>query len=181
MSNLLELILFAFILFHTLSSFFVAKALFQAKELNFSKHNNFIRVMHNFFYSQNIFRITFPVVIFVFIIFKSFNSSYVLAAEIEQSKIIQFQDKFSNNISRKFCNSIGFGLSRESSLKFSLIESNKEMAKSKFYNYLNKDKIIDQISTSIVDDCGYTLDLIGQKGVDVFRSYLIDIDIFSLE
>tara|TARA_Y100001968_G_scaffold319791_1_gene351835 strand:- start:789 stop:1166 length:378 start_codon:yes stop_codon:yes gene_type:complete len=116
-----------------------------------------------------------------FIIFNSFNISYVLAAEIQQSKIIKFQDKFSKNISRKFCNSIGFGLSKESSLKFSLIENNKEMSKSKFYNYIDQNQIIEQLSTAIVDDCGYNLDLIGQKGVDELRSYLIDIDIFSLE
>ena len=181
MSNLLELILLALILFFVFHSFSVAKVFFLAIELKLPTHNNFIRVLHNFFYSQKIFRMVFAVVLSLFINMNSFNISYVLAADIQQSKIIQFQDKFSKNISRKFCNSIGFGLSKDSSLKFSLIENNKEMSNSKYYNYIDKGQIIDQISTAIVEDCGYNLDLIGQKGVEEFRSYLIDIDIFSLE
>ena len=66
-------------------------------------------------------------VFILFTIFTSFQTGFLYAAENDNSDLI---NKVSKSYTKKFCNAIGFGLSKESAMKFSL-EENKQVFKKK--------------------------------------------------
>ncbi len=107
------------------------------------------------------------------------STSLALTSNVSETKIISIQNKVSKNVSKKFCNSIGFGLSKESAIKFAVIESNKELSSNKFFSEIDKDQTMEDIAINIVEKCGYSIDFVGQKGVDEFQSYLREMDIMT--
>ena len=111
----------------------------------------------------------------------SLNIPVVSAAETVDIKITKLENKISKNITKKFCNSLGFGLSKESSIKFAVLENNKEMSKKNLFELIDKNEISDQIAVSIFENCGTKIDLFGQKGIDEFKSYLNQMDILGEE
>ena len=119
--------------------------------------------------------------IFFIIISITLNAPFVFAAEKAEIKITKLENKISRNITRKFCNSLGFGLSKESSIKFAVRENNKEMSNKNLYELIDNKEIADQLAVSIVENCGTKMDLFGQKGIYEFKSYLNEIDILSNE
>ncbi len=97
----------------------------------------------------------------------------VFALEDSDSKLIE---KISKDYTKKFCNSIGFGLSKESAMKFSFIE-NKEIFKSrKGFKSINKELLAQKIANLVIDGCGYQLDLYGDKDIEEFSEYYLSFD-----
>ena len=96
--------------------------------------------------------------------------SVVLAAETEPSVLVK---KISKDYTKKFCNSIAFGLSKESAMKFSLEENKKVFEKRKGFKDINKDSMAEEIAISVVDSCGYPINLYGEKGINEFKNYYV--------
>ena len=102
----------------------------------------------------------------------------VYASESVDSVLIE---KVSKSYTRKFCNSIGFGLSKESAMNFSLKENNQVFNKRKDYNNINKELLAEEIAIAVVEKCGYPIKLSGEKGILEFKSYYLSKDQESSE
>ena len=94
--------------------------------------------------------------------------------EAKDSNLIE---KISKDYTKKFCNSIGFGLSRESAMSFSFSE-NKEIFKNR-KGIKNIDKVLlsQKIASSVIDGCGYQLNLYGEKDIEEFANYYLSIEL----
>tara|TARA_B100000579_G_scaffold430896_1_gene445069 strand:- start:1879 stop:2283 length:405 start_codon:yes stop_codon:yes gene_type:complete len=113
---------------------------------------------------------------FVFIVCSTLiflHTEVLYASETDTSPLIQ---KISKDYTKKFCNAIGFGLSKESAMNFSLGENKQVFKKKKEINNINKELLSQQIAISVVEKCGYPIDLFGEKGVDEFKSYYLSKD-----
>ena len=113
---------------------------------------------------------------FIFIISSTlilFYSNELYALENDESILIK---KFSQSYTKKFCNSIGFGLSRESSMDFSMKENNQVFKNRKGIDNINKDLISDEIALEVVEKCGYPIGLSGEKGILEFKNYYLSKD-----
>ena len=95
------------------------------------------------------------------------------ATESIDNKLI---NKVSKSYTKKFCNAIGFGLSKESAMNFSLAE-NKQVFKNKkgFYD-INKELLAEEIAISVIEKCGYPINLSGEKGILEFKNYYLSKD-----
>ena len=102
-----------------------------------------------------------------------FQAEVVSASESGNSVFIK---KFSKSYTKKFCNAIGFGLSKESAMNFSLEETKQEFKKIKEIKDINKEILAEKIANSVVDQCGYPINLSGEKGVLDFKLYYISKD-----
>ena len=90
-----------------------------------------------------------------------FHTEKLYASENVESVLI---NKVSKSYTNKFCNSIGFGLSKESAMNFSLKENNQVFKKRKDYNDINKELLSEKIAIAVVEKCGYPINLSGEKG-----------------
>ena len=95
------------------------------------------------------------------------------ASELKNSNLI---DKISKDYTKKFCNSIGFGLSKESAMNFSFSENKEIFRKRKGWENLDKDLLAHKISSSVIEGCGYQLDLNGDKDIQEFADYYLSLD-----
>ena len=84
--------------------------------------------------------------------------------------------KVSQSYTKKFCNSIGFGLSKDSAMNFSLKENNQVFNKRKEFKNINKELLAEEIAIEVVEKCGYPINLSGEKGILEFKSYYISKD-----
>ncbi len=108
------------------------------------------------------------IVFFIFIF--SLNPQKVLSAENQSSKILE---KISKDFTNKFCNSIAFGLSKESAMDFSLKENKQIFSKRKGFDQINKELMAENIATSVIYTCGYNINLSGDEGINIFvKDYL---------
>ena len=107
-----------------------------------------------------------------------FHTEESYASESVDSVLIK---KASQSYTKKFCNSIGFGLSKESAMNFSLKENNQVFNKRKGFNNINKDLLAEEIAIGVVEKCGYPISLLGEKGILEFKSYYLSKDQDSLE
>ena len=103
-----------------------------------------------------------------------FHTEALSASEIDPSIFIK---KVSKSYTKKFCNAIGFGLSKESAMNFSLEENKQVFKKKKEFNSINKDLLAEEIAISVVEQCGYPINLSGEKGVIDFKNYYLSKDI----
>ena len=102
-----------------------------------------------------------------------FHTEKSYASEINESVLIK---KVSQSYTKKFCNAIGFGLSKESAMDFSLKENNQVYNKRKGYKNLNKELLSQEIAIEVVEKCGYPISLSGEKGILEFKSYYLSKD-----
>ena len=100
--------------------------------------------------------------------FYLFNLTPVEASTIQNEKLIE---RISKDYTNKFCNSLAFGLSKESAIEFSNKENNLIFENKKGFKSLNKELIANKIATSIMEDCGY---LIAMKGDNEVKSFVED-------
>ena len=107
-----------------------------------------------------------------------FHTEESYASESVDSVLIK---KASQSYTKKFCNSIGFGLSKESAMNFSLKENNQVFNKRKGFHDINKELLAEEIATGVVEQCGYPISLSGEKGILEFKSYYLSKDQESLE
>ena len=92
------------------------------------------------------------------------------ALEIDNNIFIK---KVSKSYTNKFCNAIGFGLSKESAMKFSFEENRQVFKKRKEINNINKELLAEEIAISVVEKCGYPIKLSGDDGIKEFKNYYI--------
>ena len=85
-------------------------------------------------------------------------------------------NKVSQSYTKKFCNAIGFGLSKESAMDFSLAENKQVYNKKKGFNDINKELLAEQIAISVIEKCGYPINLSGEKGILEFKNYYLSKD-----
>tara|TARA_B100001029_G_C14886859_1_gene353102 strand:+ start:127 stop:519 length:393 start_codon:yes stop_codon:yes gene_type:complete len=101
------------------------------------------------------------------------HTEALYASESDDSVLIK---KASQSYTKKFCNSIGFGLSKESAMNFSLKENNQVFNKRRGFNNINKELLAEEISIAVVEKCGYPINLSGEKGILEFKSYYLSKD-----
>ena len=105
--------------------------------------------------------------IFIFIsIFGSFNLITFANTDKQNDQLIE---KISRDFTKKFCNGIGFGLSKESAMNFADKENSLTFQKRNGVNELNKKLLANKIAYSVIDTCGYPLELKGEDGVLEFE------------
>ena len=105
--------------------------------------------------------------IIIFSLFFGLFSSEVLADSDKQNN--QLIEKVSKDFTKKFCNGIAFGLSKESAMNFAYKENNLIFQDKKGSQNLNKELIASNIAISVVENCGYPINLKGQEGIKIFE------------
>ena len=118
---------------------------------------------------------------FIILIFSTlfiFHTDELYASESVDSNLIK---KVSRSYTKKFCNSIGFGLSKESSMNFSLKENNQVFNKRKNFENINKEALAEEIAIGVIEKCGYPIKLSGEKGIMEFKNYYLSKDKESTE
>ena len=95
------------------------------------------------------------------------------AAGNQNSDLIK---KISIDYTKKFCNSIGFGLSKESAMNFSISENKKLFEKKKGIQNIDKELLAHEIAFSVIESCGYQLNLYGDKDIEEFAKYYLSLE-----
>ncbi len=99
-----------------------------------------------------------------------FHTDSLYASESDDAKLIA---KVSQSYTKKFCNAIGFGLSKESAMDFSIAENTQVFRKKKGIDSINKELLAEEIAISVIEKCGYPINLSGEKGVQEFKNYYL--------
>ena len=122
---------------------------------------------------KTIFFRLFTLIFIMFSILIFFQPESLSAAEISDHKLI---NKVSQSYTKKFCNAIGFGLSKESAMDFSLEENKQVFKKKKGFHDINKELLAEEIALSVIEKCGYPINLSGEKGILEFKNYYLSKD-----
>tara|TARA_B100000579_G_C22533855_1_gene712011 strand:- start:274 stop:630 length:357 start_codon:yes stop_codon:yes gene_type:complete len=112
---------------------------------------------------QTRFFLAFCTILFVF---SSFNLK-VNALSIKQNDVLL--NRIAKDFSNKFCNGVGFGLSQESALSFAMKENMAIFKKKKGIENINTKDIAEKVSISVVDKCGYPLNLSEDELGETFK------------
>ena len=113
-------------------------------------------------------------IFFVFALFLStFNIKVLAASERTNDKLM---DRVSKDFTKKFCNGIGFGLSKESAMNFASKENNLTFQKKKGINSLDKELVANKIAISVADSCGYAINITNEKDIEEFENIYISIN-----
>ena len=114
--------------------------------------------------------------LFLFII-NLLNPPIGLAFDSSDPSVSLLQNRISNNFSRKYCNAIQNGFSKDEAMKSAIVKTENIISFS--YNpqkkWIEKDDLANQISFKVVNDCGWSFGLVGMEGVDYFKSYFLEI------
>ncbi len=113
---------------------------------------------------------------FIFIVFTiliTFQAEVLYALDSGNSIFIK---KVSKSYTNKFCNAIGFGLSKESAMDFSLEENKQVFKKRKELDSIDKELLAEEIAISVIEKCGYPINLSGEKGIIEFKEYYLSKD-----
>ena len=102
-----------------------------------------------------------------------FNTEKLYASESADSVLIK---KVSQSYTKKFCNSVGFGLSKESAMNFSIKENNQVFNKREKFKNINKELLAEEIAVDVIEKCGYPINLAGESGIMEFKSYYLSKD-----
>ena len=129
---------------------------------------------------EKIKRISLRLFAFVFILCSTFVFFYTESLYASESNSSVFIKKVSNSYTKKFCNAIGFGLSRESAMTFSLEENNQVFKNKKEFNTVDKELLAEEIAMLVIEKCGYPINLSGEKGIIEFKNYYLSKDQESL-
>ena len=110
-------------------------------------------------------------------IFIQLEPLIVLAFDTSDPSVSLLQNRISKNFSKKYCNAIQNGFSKDEAMKSSIVKTENIISFS--YNpqkkWIEKDDLANQISLQVVIDCGWSFGLIGKEGVDYFKSYFLEI------
>ncbi len=90
------------------------------------------------------------------LVFSTFNLE-LNASNVNQNELLI--NRISKDFSKKFCNGVGFGLSQESALNFAMKENMAIFSKKKGIENIDNKILIEKISSSIIDNCGYPLNI----------------------
>ena len=115
--------------------------------------------------------------VFIFFIVNFLNPQIGLAFDTSDPSVSLLQNRISNNFSRKYCNAIQNGFSKDEAMKSAIVKTENIISFS--YNpqkkWIEKSDLANQISLQVVNDCGRSIGLIGKDGVDYFKSYFLEI------
>ena len=115
--------------------------------------------------------------ILFFLLIYLLNPTLGLALEKSDPSVSLLQNRISNNFSRKYCNAIKNGSSKDEAMKSTIVKTENIISFS--YNpqkkWIEKSDLANQISLQVVNDCGWSFGLIGKEGVDYFKSYFLEI------
>ena len=106
---------------------------------------------------RNRFFAAFSIILFVFSVVFSLFGAEVKASAIKQND--ELIERIARDFSKKFCNGVGFGLSQESAVNFAMKENNAIFKKKKGIEKIDFKSIVEKVSLSVVDKCGYPLEL----------------------
>ena len=102
----------------------------------------------------------------------------VAASISTDPSVINLQDRISNNFTRKYCNAIDKGFSKDEAMRSAIIETENIVAFS--FNpqkkWIAKDELAEQIAIKVVNNCGWTFGLIGKEGINYFYNYFLEIN-----
>jgi hypothetical protein len=112
-----------------------------------------------------------------FVVINLLNPSLGLAFDTSDPSVSLLQNRISNNFSRKYCNAIQNGFSKDEAMKSAIVKTENIISFS--YNpqkkWIEKDDLANQISLQVVNDCGWSFGLVGKEGVNYFKSYFLEI------
>ena len=112
-----------------------------------------------------------------FLIVYLLNPEAGLAFDKSDPSVSLLQNRISNNFSRKYCNAINNGFSKDEAMKSAIVKTENIISFS--YNpqkkWIEKDDLANQISLQVVNDCGLSFGLIGKEGINYFKSYFLEI------
>ena len=115
--------------------------------------------------------------ILFFLLIYLLNPKLGLALEKSDPSVSLLQNRISNNFSRKYCNAIKNGFSKDEAMKSTIVKTENIISFS--YNpqkkWIEKDDLANQISLKVVNDCGWSFGLVGKEGVNYFKSYFLEI------
>ena len=99
------------------------------------------------------------------------------ASHTSDPAVSLLQTRISKNFSKKFCNAIQNGLSKDEAMSSAIIKTENIVSFS--YNpqkkWIEKDDLANQISINVINQCGWSFGLIGKEGLDYFKSYFLEI------
>ena len=114
---------------------------------------------------------------FLVVIIFQLNPIVGLAFDTSDPSVSLLQNRISNNFSKKYCNAIQNGFSKDEAMKSAIVKTENIISFS--YNpqkkWIQKSDLANQISLQVVNDCGRSIGLIGKDGVDYFKSYFLEI------
>ena len=120
------------------------------------------------------FRVFFSLVFFGIVLL---HPLIAIASHTSDPTVSLLQSRISKNFSRKFCNAIQNGFSKDESMTSAIIKTENIVSFS--YNpqkkWIEKEDLANQISIKVINDCGWSFGLIGKEGIDYFRSYFLQI------
>ena len=115
-------------------------------------------------------------VLLLLLIFQ-FKPAIGLAFDTSDPSVSLLQNRISNNFSKKYCNAIQNGFSKDEAMKSAIIKTENIISFS--YNpqkkWIEKSDLANQISLQVVNNCGPSFGLIGKDGVNYFKSYFLKI------
>ncbi|ABM72266.1 possible ATP synthase protein 8 [Prochlorococcus marinus str. MIT 9515] len=114
---------------------------------------------------------------FVFFVVILLHPLSTFASHTSDPTVSLLQSRISNNFSKKFCNAIQNGLSKDEAMTSAIIKT--ENIVSFFYNpqkkFIEKEDLANQISIKVINNCGWNFGLMGKEGIDYFKSYFLEI------
>tara|TARA_Y100001968_G_scaffold104060_1_gene94046 strand:+ start:1819 stop:2196 length:378 start_codon:yes stop_codon:yes gene_type:complete len=96
------------------------------------------------------------IIVALFFILCSFNLE-ANASTIKQND--ELINRIAKDFSKKFCNGVGFGLSKESAVNFAMKENIAIFKKKKGIENIDTNILVEKVSFSVVNKCGYPLNL----------------------
>ncbi len=129
-------------------------------------------------YISKLFRAIFSFQLLFCFIFVFCEPKHLDALVVQNEKLIE---KISRDYTNKFCNSIAFGLSKESAMNFAYKENNLIFKNRKGIDQINKDLIANKIAINVVEDCGYIIGLKGEEGINSFENNYKSMNTLILE
>ena len=113
--------------------------------------------------------------VFFAVVFLSPLSTY--ASHTSDPTVSLLQSRITKNFSKKFCNAIQNGLSKDEAMTSAIVKTENIISFS--YNpqkkWIEKEDLANQISIKVINDCGWSFGLIGKEGIDYFNSYFLEI------
>ena len=114
---------------------------------------------------------------FIFLAVVLLHPLVTFASHTSDPTVRLLQSRISNNFSKKFCNSIQNGFSKDEAMTSAIIKTENIVSFS--YNpqkkWIEKEDLADQISIKVINDCGWSFGLIGKEGINYFKSYFLEI------
>ena len=119
-------------------------------------------------------RFLFSFIIFSIVLLHPLNT---FASHTSDPTVSLLQSRISRNFSKKFCNAIQNGLSKDEAMTSAIVKTENIVSFS--YNpqkkWIEKEDLANQISIKVINDCGWSFGLIGKEGIDYFKSYFLEI------